>query len=151
MKQITLLFTLLLLMTACGSHKEPLAPSREPLIPQKEQTWQLLTIQGRSPHYLSAAPTLRFNPEAGTLSGFAYCNTYTFRYSLHLSSQQTDGDYHSISLQPWGGSSLGCPEADMNAEKRFLLLLSKATTLRITATTLTLFQRDKELLHFELQ
>lgn len=154
MKKISLLtfhIPLLLLFLSCGSHRETATPIHDPLMPQKDQTWQLVTLQGRSPKNLAAAPTLRFNPEAGTLSGFAYCNTYTFHYTLHPTAQKPDGDYHTLSLESWGGSSLGCPEADMNAESRFLLLLSKATTLRLTATTLTFYQRDKELLLFELQ
>ena len=44
-----------------------------------------------------------------------------------------------------------CPESDMNAERRYLSLLTKATHMKIGLYTLILYQQNKEILRFELQ
>ena len=121
----------------------------------KSQTWQLVAIQGRPIHSATQSPshavTLIFNPEAGTATGQSYCNSYTFRCTLKNPEQRLDGDYYELELTPWGSGTLNCPEADKNAEARYLAFLAKATRLRLTATTLTLFRQDKEILHYELR
>lgn len=148
-KTLPFLLTLALLLTACKASKT-VAPA-DLLLPQKEQTWQLVARQGHPLNRTKAAPSLVINPDAGVATGFAYCNEYTFNLELVPAGSQPDGDYYTIHLGLWGSGNLGCPESDMNAEQRYLSLLAKASLLRITATTLTLFQRDKEILHFELK
>lgn len=149
-RNILVAFLAVLLVCSC-SHKKLASNSHEMLMPQKEQVWQLVSMQGRTTNLVAATPTLCFNPEAHTASGFAYCNSYSFRYESIPVDIQPDGDYHTLSLEPWGTGELGCPEADLNAEQRYLSLLAKATSFRLTSTTLTLFQRNKEILYFELQ
>ena len=126
-KTLPFLLTLALLLTACNHFREVLFLEKE------------------------LGLSLVINPDAGVATGFAYCNEYTFKLELVLAGSQPDGDYYTIHLGLWGSGNLSCPEADMNAEQRYLSLLAKASRLRITATTLTLFQRDKEILHFELK
>ena len=128
------------------SHTDTTQPSLA-----KEQTWQLAATKGRNLAPGDKAPTLVINPEAGTFTGHAQCNSYTFRYVLQHPEAQLDGDYYDLGLSFWGSSTLTCPEASKNAEERYLDLLSKSTRIRITSTTLTLYQQNKETLHFELQ
>lgn len=151
--KLTRLFPLVLTMTmvACAT---PTAQSLGHTVGQpldKRQTWQLTAIQGRDVDPGSKVTTLVINTEAGTATGHACCNTYTFRCALKNLEQQLDGDYYDLDLTLWESGSLACPEAEKNAEARYLMLLAKATRLRLTATTLTLFQKDKEILHFELR
>ncbi len=148
-KTLPFLLTLALLLTACKASKT--VALADLLLPQKEQTWQLVARQGHPLNRTKAAPSLVINPDAGVATGFAYCNEYTFKLKLVPAGSQPDGDYYTIHLGLWGSGNLGCPESDMNAEQRYLSLLAKASLLRITATTLTLFHRDKEILHFELK
>ncbi|MBR1550613.1 MAG: META domain-containing protein [Bacteroidales bacterium] len=155
MKQRSLLTLLLvLLLASCGTGRPAFSSAPAPL-PQKEQTWQLVALRGRSLDPAAAAPTLVVNPEAGTLSGFAYCNQYFYQYTLRLETSQPDGDYYALSLRPPTSDlppiKTSCPEGKMNAESRYLLLLDKATRLRVTATTLTFYNKSKEILHFQLQ
>lgn len=108
----------------------------------KDQVWQLVAIQGR-PLVPSSSPiTLIFNPKTSSLHGQAQCNTYTADYSLH------DSRLIISNLQP---SNTQCPEALMNAEKRYLATLQKCTQLSLSTTTLSLGNKNKTLLQFELQ
>ena len=150
MKSTRLLLLILpLALSSCSTSRETFHADQLPL--SKVQTWQLAAIQGRNIDPGDKVPTIVINPEAGTATGHAYCNTYTFRCTLQHPDQQLDGDYYDLELSLWGSGSLGCPETEKNAEARYLSLLAKATRLRLNATNLTLFQKDKEILHFELQ
>lgn len=141
-----------LLAAACST--TALAPPAAAL-PQStldmHRTWQLVSIQGRTLDPAKKAPVIVFNPDAGTASGFAYCNQYSFKCTLQAIGSQSDGDYYTLSLERWGSGYMECTVADMNAESRYLALLAKATRLRLTAYNLTLFQKNKEILYFELR
>ena len=148
---LALFVALLLFAAGCSSADKVATPTYPPLLPDKGQSWQLVAMRGRTVGNDDKTPSLVVNPEAGTLSGVAYCNTYVYFVTLRLEAQHPDGDYYSIHLKHEAGGSLLCTEAAMNADARFLALLDKATRMRLTATTLTLFQNDKEILLFELQ
>lgn len=123
-----------------------LAPDHCPLT---TPNYQLVRMQGRAlERGIGDPPTLRFNPEAGTATGKGFCNQYTFLYSLGKNDPQRQR--RTIRLTPWGCGNIECPEGNMNREKRYLSLLERATSLSVTSTTLTLYQRDKEVLYFEL-
>lgn len=148
-KHILLLLPLLL-MAACGQKQVPVA-AEPPLEPERGQVWQLVALQGRALDRAKKSPTLVFNPETRSVNGTAHCNEYTFHYTLGRVQQQPDGDHYEVQLTFWGGGTTECPEGDMSAERRYLGLLGKATAMRLTATTMTLYQKNRETLHFELQ
>ena len=142
-----------LLLTACGGTKSAgsTATQQEALAPQKGQVWQLVAMRGKAVSRTKDLITLTFNPEAGTLSGKASCNSYYGSYRLRLDSQRPEGDNYTLKLSEVGSTKVYCNEADMNAEARYLALLPKADALMIDAYTLTLFQKGKEILKYELQ
>ena len=142
-----------LLLTACGGSKSAgsTAQQQEALAPQKEQVWQLVAMRGKAVSRTENLFTLTFNPEAGTLSGKAPCNSYYGSYRLMLKLQMTDGDHYTLKLSEVGSTKVYCNEADINAEARYLALLPKADAMTIDAYTLTLYQRGKEILKYELQ
>ena len=140
-------------LTACGGTKSAgsTATQQEALAPQKEQVWQLVAMRGKAVSRTENLLTLTFNPEAGTLSGKAPCNSYYGSYRLMLKLQMTDGDHYTLKLSEVGSTKVYCNEADINAEARYLALLPKADAMTIDAYTLTLYQRGKEILKYELQ
>ncbi|MBP3763288.1 MAG: META domain-containing protein [Bacteroidales bacterium] len=146
-----LMYTLLplLLMTACGS-KPAVATAPELLEPEKGQVWQLVRMQGRPLDRGRRSPTLLFNPETGTVTGTAHCNEYTFHYRTSHPQSGAEGDTYELQLTFWGSGSTECPEGEMSAERRYLGLLGKATSMSLTSTTLTLYQKNREVLHYEL-
>lgn len=137
----------LICFMACGSSK-PAATSEEPLSLQKEQVWQLTTMRGRP---IDVIITLSFNTEATTLSGNATCNRYGADCHLTYSASSPEGYRYTVAVDNLTSGTTLCPEADMNAEARYLALLPKADALLLTPYNLTLFQKDKEILRFELQ
>ncbi len=141
----------ILCLLACTSTKPAPSTSVPPLLPQKEQVWQLVAMRGKPLPSRSATITLSFNTEAATLSGRASCNTYGADCRLNLVEQRPQGDLYSITIDGIDSGRTLCPEADMNAEARYLALLQKADALLIDAYAITLLQKDKEILRFELQ
>jgi heat shock protein HslJ len=142
-----------LLLAACGNSKPAVstAQQQEALAPQKSQVWQLVAMRGKAVSRTDNIITLMFNPEAGTVSGKATCNSYYGNYRLRLDSQTPEGDNYTLKLSDVGSTKVYCNEADMNAESRYISLLPKADALRIDAYTLTLYQKGKEILKYELQ
>ncbi len=134
-------------LVACGSSKSA-ASSEEPLSLQKEQVWQLTAMRGR---HVKALITLSFNTEAATLNGTATCNRYGADCHLTYSAAAPEGYRYTVAVGNLTAGTTLCPEADMNAETRYLALLPKADALLLTPYNLTLFQKDKEILRFELQ
>lgn len=149
---IHIILIISLLLSACGGTKNSLqkAGTEPPLAPEKGQVWQLVALRGKEVSRTSDIITLSFNPEAGTISGKAPCNSYFGNYTLQLYHSTTSPLYH-LAISDVGSTKVYCNEADMNAESRYLTLLPKADAIRIDAYTLTLFQKDKEILRFELQ
>lgn len=142
-----------LLLASCGGGKATVmsVDSRPELAPQKEQVWQLVAMRGKAVSRTENIFTLTFNPEAGTLSGKAPCNSYYGSYRLMLKLQMTDGDHYTLKIREVGSTKVYCNEADMNAESRYLALLPNADAMTIDAYTMTLYQRGKEILKYELQ
>lgn len=141
----------ILCLIACTSTKPAPTSAAAPLQPQKEQVWQLVAMRGKPLPPRSATITLTFNTEAATLSGRASCNTYGADCRLTLVEQQPQGDLFHITIDNVASGNTLCPEADMNAEARYLALLPKADALLIDAYAISLLQKGKEILRFELQ
>ena len=143
-----LVISTVILLASCSASKPAATPADEPLLPQKEQVWQLTSLRGRP---VSGVITLIFNTEAATLSGHATCNTYGADCRLTYTSSTPEGYRYTVAVDNLASDNTLCPEADMNAESRYLALLPKADAMIITPYNITLFQKDKEILHFELQ
>ena len=148
--KLILLLLPLAINISCSRKQAPVAVD-SPLAPERGQVWQLVALQGRTLDRNKQSPTLSFNPDTRTASGTAYCNEYTFHYTLAHPQQQPEGDRYEVQFTFWGSGTTECPEGNMNAERRYLGMLGKATSLSLTATTLTLYQKNRELMHFELQ
>lgn len=154
-RTIYLLLFAAAVMTACVAPRSDVQSasltSVQPL--DRSQTWQLVAMRGKEMKLQAgvAPTTIVFNSEAGSYRGFAPCNTYYGNYTAQLLSQEADGDHYELSLKLEGSGSIGCPDAIMNAEGRYLSLLLKADGMLLTAYTLTLTQHGKEILKYELQ
>ena len=140
-----------LTLTACASTAtQAIRQSSNPAISlDKDQVWQLVKIQSRDLPGDAKTVTLTFNPEAESFRGMTACNFYAGTYTLGESSP-TDGR-RPFSIGTFGSGSIRCPEADMNAEGRYLSIFHKANHLLVTEHTLILYQNDKEILRFEVQ
>ena len=106
-------------------------------------------MQGRNLPRDAKTVTLSFNPEAGSFRGSTACNFYAGTYSLGTAAP--DDPRLPLDIELVGSGSILCPEADMNAEGRFLAALQKANYILLNENTLTLYRDNKELLHFELR
>lgn len=139
----------ILALGSCGSLRETVPSTAASLLPEKGQTWQLTAINGRAVPANAKTVTLTFNPEAESFRGTTACNFYAGTYLVGEASLADGRRPFSIAL--FGSGSILCPEADMNAEERFLALFQKANTLFIDEYTLILFRDNKETLRFGLR
>ena len=148
---INILLSLFALCTfaACASSRPADKSTLEIPAFDKDQIWQLTAMRGRSVDSQGKTFTLQLYPDAGIVRGFMACNMYFGHYTCHPGDSQTGRFPIEIVLE--GSGSLGCPEADMNADSRYYALLPKATHLSYTSTTLILYQNDKEILRYELR
>lgn len=155
MKTITIYisFIICLLLSACGASRQPAASSHQapPLEPQKGQVWQLVAMRGKAMSRSTDIITLTLNPEAGTISGKMPCNSYYGNYTLRLASQAPEGDSYTLKISEVGSTKVYCKEAEMNAEARYMALFEKADAMMLDAYTMTLYQKGKEILRYELQ
>jgi heat shock protein HslJ len=150
--RLFLLLMLLPMLVQCTAAKQGTAPApAEALQFDKGQVWQLVSLRGKGLSRQDGVFTLTFNPEAGTLSGQMPCNGYYADFSHRLLSLSEAGCRYALAIESLGSGQVACPEADMNAEQRYLALLPRATACVLTPYSLTLFQKDKELMKFELQ
>lgn len=150
MKSFSLALLALLVLSSCESPQPSVRTSAAELPKlNKNQMWQLSLLNGRDLPNDAKTTTLSFNPEAGSFRGQTACNSYAGAYLLGEASA-TDGR-RSFSILLLTPGSIRCPEADMNAEERFLSVLKKANHILITEYSLSLYYNDKEILHFELQ
>lgn len=119
----------------------------------KEQTWQLVAIQGRAVNRSATPVTIVFNPETGNISGRAACNTYSATYSVASGVAGDKYEWCRLEIGNIGHADMQCPDAEMNAEMRYLALLKKCTLMAspYPQTKLLLGNNDKVLLEFELQ
>ena len=150
--KIYILLSLTALLVCCGTPKEAVPSAAETaLTPEKHQVWQLVEMRGRAVSRTANVMTLTLNPEAGTLRMEGPCNHYGADYSARLASQTPEGDHYRLRVGRLSGSATHCPDAEMNAEERHRALIEKADELVLTAYTLTLFQKGKEVLKYELR
>lgn len=143
-----LLFLAVLLAAACASSSS-ITHHSSLITLDKEQVWQLVQIQGREIDRSATPVTLIFNPETNTLRGQAACNTYSADYTIGNST--IENNKFQFTILNSQSSNIQCPETEMNAEARYLATLRKCTLLSATSTTLTLGNKNKDLLIFELQ
>lgn len=147
-----ILLLALLIAVGCRTAKVEVQP---PVL-QKDQVWKLVEIQGRKVDNKSAAVTLTFNPEAGTLRGQAACNSYGADYKLGTlvaANPNENADWCAFSVGEINHTTVQCPDAEMNAEMRYLARLAKCNQLALAdcGNTLILGQKGKPQLVFELQ
>lgn len=148
---LLLLATAPLAVQCTGERKAAVEPAVEAVQFDKEQVWQLVAMRGKELPRNEAEVLLMFHPESGTLRGRIACNRYFADYVLHLDNVSADGSRYHLKVADVNGGDVQCPEGGMAAQERYLALLAKTTDCLLTPYTLTLFQKDKEILKFELQ
>lgn len=117
----------------------------------KEQVWQLVAQRGKEMAPSTDPIILMFHPESGTVRGRVACNRYFADYTLHLDRVSAEGTRYDLKVLYISGGDVQCPEGDMAEQNRYLALLGKADACLLTPYVLTLYQRGKEILKFELQ
>lgn len=139
---------------ACRSPRSSLHYPDAPVPLDKELVWQLVALRGKALRADAAgsATTLVFNPEAATFRGEGPCNDYGGEYALRLVERRADGDLYDLRLTLHSPlSTTQCPDAEMNAESRYLALLGRADRMLLSAYSVVLYQRDKEIARYELR
>ena len=145
-----LLLAVVPLLVQCTSPKSVTAGA-EALTFDKEQVWQLVTLRGKEVAVSDDPVIFMLHPESGTLRGRIACNRYFADYTLHSGKVDAEGTHYSMQVTYISGGDVQCPEGDMALQERYLALLAKTTDCLLTPYTLTLFQRGKEIIKFELQ
>ena len=145
MLRYIVLTIMLLLAAGCGAGRHGAAAAGAMPLPDKGQVWQLVSMRGRDVKSGDMV-TLVFNPDGGFLHGMAHCNSYYAECMI-----RSDGGRYSLKLSNMTEGSIRCPDAVMNAQFRYTALLMKADAMEVTAYTLTLYSKGKEILKFELQ
>ena len=113
--------------------------------PDKGQVWQLVEMRGREVKG-GTTVTLTLNPETGVLHGRAQCNDYYADFAM-----LPRGGRYALGLSNMGCGETSCPDADMNAEARYLSLLGRADAMTMDEYTMILYCKGKEILKYELQ
>lgn len=150
--RLFLLLMLLPMLVQCTAAKRGTSPApAEALQFDKGQVWQLVSLRGKEQPPAGAVVTLVLNPEAGTVNGRTQCNRYFADFSARFRSQSAEGCRYDLTFSYLGHGDVVCPDADMSAEERYFALLPKADACLLTPYTLTLMQRGKEIMKFELQ
>ena len=144
-----IVFLAFTLLSSCGSQRESLHTSTVSLLPDKSQAWQLTILNGREVPQNAKPVTLTFNPEAKSFRGETACNFYAGTYTIGEAS--TSDGRRPFSIEYSGSGSILCPDADMNAEGRFLATFHKANYILITEYTLSFYRDNKEILRFGIQ
>lgn len=150
---IILLLAFVPLALQCSSPQLSVKSPVEALSFDKEQVWQLVSIQGVANRQRTAAEEviLMFHPESGTLRGRVACNRYFADYRLRGVKVTDEGSRYMLSVDNVSGGDVQCPEGDMALQERYLSQLAKADACLLTPYVLTLYRKDKEILRFELQ
>ena len=152
MKRIALLLGMAMLAAACSSPKPTIkVDMRQAVAVNKHCVWQLVEMRGKPMPQTGKVITLTLNPEAGTLSGQAFCNRYYADCTQQLRATEEEGTRYELGLSHLQSGAVQCPEADMDTEHRYLTTLAKATHMVVNSTTLTLYQKSKPLLKYEKQ
>lgn len=142
MKKILTPVLLLLMLAAagCASHRSAAVAQEEPEL-DRETVWQLVGMRQKEVDIDGTPLSLQFNPETHNISGFSGCNRYFGEY-------REDG--RSIVFQNVGCTRMACPDAEMKIESAYLPLLEKVTRYELTRYRLTLYQKDRVVLEFEV-
>jgi len=151
MRKLSFLIPLFLMLASCGGTRQTADAVGEALQVDKEQVWQLVAVRGKEVTAKDAAATLMFYPEGAALRGRVACNRYFGDYSMKLDKVTADGTRYTLTTSDVSGNDVQCPEADMATQERYLALLRKSDACLLTAYSLTLYQRGKEILRYELQ
>lgn len=152
-----LLFPLLAVLVGCGAGKATQGAESRLLEVDKEQVWQLVAMQGKDlskggARQKSAEEVLlMFHPESGTVRGRVACNRYFADYKLTNGQSSVEGTCYDFNVDYISGGDVQCPEGDMALQERYLSLLHRADACLLTPYVLTIFQKDKEILRFELK
>lgn len=144
LRYITLTLTLLLAV-GCGAGRHGAATAGDMPLPDKGQVWQLVSMRGRDVKSGDKV-TLVFNPDGGFLRGMAHCNSYYAECRI-----RHDGSRYNLKLSNLAEGDISCPDAEMNAQFRYISLLMKADAMVVTEYTLTLYSKGTEILKYELQ
>ena len=148
---IILLLAITPLVTGCRTVKSDAASIAEAQTFDKEQVWQLVALRGKEVAVNGDPVIFMLHPESGTLRGRIACNRYFADYTLRSGKVDAEGTHYSMQVTYISGGDVQCPEGDMALQERYLALLAKTTDCLLTPYTLTLFQRGKEIIKFELQ
>ena len=143
MKRLLLLSTITLLaLGGCKSHKQEAVVNAVPSL-EETDTWQLTKMRGKKIDYAESQQpvSLKFNPEAGTISGRSGCNRYFGTYAATSSNLMTFGEV--------GSTRMACPDSFMRLERQYLQSLSKVDHYELGEYGLLLLQGETVLLEFE--
>lgn len=119
--------------------------------PEKSQVWQLVAMRGKEVPRTGNLTTLMLNSESGTLWGHTACNRYFADFTMKLKKADPVATHYEIKISYVGQSQVQCPEDEMEFQQRYLGLLPKVTSATLSATVMTLYSRDKEVLKYEVQ
>lgn len=139
------------LLAGCAGGGKAAVNVGEALQFDKEQVWQLVAMRGKELPVQADPVIFMLHPESGTLRGRIACNRYFADYKVTLDKVTAEGTRYTLSVMYVSGGDVQCPEGDMAVQERYLALLAKVDACLLTPYTLTLYQRGKETLKYELQ
>lgn len=148
---LILMALVVLALAGCGSNRAATDDAAGALRFDKDQVWQLVAQRGKEVAPSNDPIILMFHPESGTLRGRVACNRYFADYTLKLDRVSAEGSRYSLNVMYVSGGDVQCPEGDMAEQERYLALLAKADGCLLTPYALTLFQKGREVLKYELQ
>lgn len=142
---------LAMLFVGCAATENQPIASSDVLTLERGQVWQLVEQRGKEMPRQGNVTILEFVPDAGSLRGRTGCNRYFAEYKIRLEQATVDGTRYSFTVKKLSPGDWQCPEGDMEAERRYISLLEHADAMMLTAQTMTLYRRGKEVLKYELQ
>lgn len=103
--------------------------------------WQLIELDGAALAPLPGGrqPSIRFDADKKSASGYNGCNNYFGEYDLQG---------QSLKFGPIASTRRACPKADSAIELKFMTVLEKTNGWEIKDGTLTLFDGTKALARF---
>lgn len=101
--------------------------------------WMLLSLEGQSPQGKNSTRTayIRFQERENDVKGFGGCNNFFGKYELNG---------NSLKLSKIGSTRMACP--DMAEETKFMQVLERVDSYRITDRILTLYQGKEAIATF---
>lgn len=120
MKKTLLTMLILCLLTACSGNAAAAGLT--------SSTWALVSMPGYD--RLPARPTMKFEPDSGSLSGSSGCNHYSTAYKITGDQLKLDAAI--------AATLMGCEAPQMNLEQAFLLQLATVSTFELSGDQLIL-------------